>query len=170
MTSLERLRKNKGVSVGHQHESGHAPWPCPTSEKVLDQMGWRVPTGPQKANLSDNYSGSFSQVTGETPTLLLSYDMLAYGKAGSFFQEVVCLWGHMLVIMYQVVPRRTRALNGFQTKLGWEKHLHAWVVPTTGSNPPPSQKEKPPLLSPHWSESHLFRETTQLEHNGPPLG
>ena len=53
------------------------PDAAPSLKKVLDQRGPRVTTEPQKTDLSDSYSGGFSQVTGPDFNLLLSYDMFA---------------------------------------------------------------------------------------------
>lgn len=79
MASSEKLGEEERGSVldTSMEVDTCEPDAAPSLKKALDQMGPRVPPEPQKTDLSDSYSGGFSQVTGPDFNLLLSYDMFA---------------------------------------------------------------------------------------------
>lgn len=170
MTSLERdLGKNKGIGVGSSMKVDTWPWPCPTSEKGIgsDEHGGSPQDSRRQTYRAINFRRASLKWLGADFTLLLSYDMFAYGKAGSFFKRwSYALRVHMLV-GYLNVPggpqKDSEPLMVFRPSWA-ERSICAWVVPRQAPIPP-SQKEKPPLLLSH-GQNLIFSETTQLEHNG----
>lgn len=169
MISLETW-EDKGPVLDTSMKVDTWPWPCPTSEKGIGSDGL---SGPHRTPRRQTYLTIIQAFrdwrdfasSSELWHVCLWESWFIFFKRWSVF-EVTCL----LAIMYQVVPRRTRALNVFRPS--WAERsicTSSGVVPTIGSNPLRARR-KSRLLSPHWSESHLFQRCSQLEHNGPPLG